>query len=265
MNFNKIDLNIDNSIAVITLNDPSVRNAISDEMLEELMIAIDMVENSDKHSRCVVITGAGKGFCSGANVAGSSSTTSPAGSFDAGSILETGYHPLLRRLRNLPVPLVTAVNGAAAGVGMSIALMGDLIIASRSARFIQAFGGIGLIPDGGSTWMLPRLIGIARARELSLLGEKLTAEKALDWGLINRVYDDEKLMDSALTIAHKLASGPTVALGLTRKAYWASLSNSYEEQLDLERTLQRTAGNAEDFKEGVLAFLQKRPADFQGR
>jgi 2-(1,2-epoxy-1,2-dihydrophenyl)acetyl-CoA isomerase len=205
------------------------------------------------------MTGAGRGFCAGANLQPGSS-----GSRDAGLVLETLYHPFLRRLRELPMPLVTAANGAAAGVGMSFALMGDLVLCARSAYFLQAFRRIGLVPDGGSTWILPRLVGKARAMELSLLGERLPAEMALQWGLINRVVDDAELMDKAKDLARDLANGPTVALGLMRRLYWESAGNSYEEQLNLERQMQRKAGNTADFREGVRAFLEKRPAKFKG-
>ena len=161
--------------------------------------------------------------------------------------------------------MITAVNGPAAGVGMSFALMGDMILAARSAFFLQAFRRIGLVPDGGSTWLLPRLVGLARAKELSLLGERLPAEKALEWGLINRVYDDADLMGEATKLAHDLASGPTVSLGQIRSLYNRSFDRSYEEQLDAERWAQLIAGRSADFSEGVAAFLGKRPAEFKGK
>ena len=223
---------------------------------------MDEVENPSNGVRCLVMTGEGRGFCTGANLQGRGDNNG--GRPDAGSALETSYHPFLRRLRNLKMPFITAVNGPAAGVGMSFALMGDLVICARSSYFLQAFRRIGLVPDGGSTWILPRLVGKARAMELSLLGEKLPAETALQWGLINRIYDDEKLMGEVKTLAADLASGPTVSLSLIRKLYWESTDNSYEEQLNLERQLQRTAGDSTDFKEGVRAFLEKRPAQFKG-
>jgi len=211
--------------------------------------------------RCLIITGAGRGFCAGANLQPSGRE---GGARDAGSVLETHYHPMLRKLRELPMPIVSAVNGAAAGVGMSIALMGDMVMCARSAYFLQAFRRIGLVPDGGSTWILPRLIGRARAMELSLMGERLPAEKALEWGLIYRVVEDAQLMAEAKKLASDLASGPTVSLSLIRKLYWDSNENTYEQQLNLERQMQRKAGSTADFNEGVRAFLEKRPAKFKG-
>ncbi len=183
----------------------------------------------------------------------------------AGAIAGDGVSSVPAPIARLKMPFITAVNGAAAGVGMSIALMGDLILAARSAYFLQAFARIGLVPDGGSTWLLPRLVGLARARELSLLAEKLPAENALEWGLINRVYDDAALMDEALRIARRLADGPTTALTLTRQLYGASPHNSFEEQIDLESKYQSLAAKSEDFWEGVQAFLQKRSATFKGK
>jgi 2-(1,2-epoxy-1,2-dihydrophenyl)acetyl-CoA isomerase len=163
------------------------------------------------------------------------------------------------------VPIVVAVNGAAVGVGTSIALMGDTILCARSAYFLHAFRNLGLVPDGGTTWLLPRLVGRARAMELSLLGERLPAETALEWGMVNRVHDDDVLITEALAVARRLAQGPTRALGLTRRLYWESGSNSHEEQLDLERRFQCLACETDDFREGIAAFLEKRPPRFEGR
>jgi 2-(1,2-epoxy-1,2-dihydrophenyl)acetyl-CoA isomerase len=168
-------------------------------------------------------------------------------------------------LRSLHCPLVTSVNGPAAGAGMSFALMGDMVLCARSAYFLQAFRRIGLVPDCGSTWLLPRLIGRARAIELSLMGERLSAEKALAWGLVNRVVDDAVLWDETMKLARELADGPTIALSLIRKLYWESPDNSFEEQLNLEFESQRSAGTTEDFREGVTAFFEKRPAKFRGK
>jgi 2-(1,2-epoxy-1,2-dihydrophenyl)acetyl-CoA isomerase len=263
MEYERAKLDIEGNVGVLTLNHPEVMNAVSSEMLGGLMKALDQVEDSNNGVRCLLMTGAGRGFCAGANLQPSSG--GGGGSRDAGLVLETLYHPFLRRLRELPIPFVTAVNGAAAGVGMSFALMGDLVLCARSAYFLQAFRRIGLIPDGGSTWILPRMLGKARAMELSLMGEKLPAEKALEWGLINRVFDDVELMEKARELARDLAHGPTTALGLIRRLYWESADNSYEEQLNLERQMQRKAGNSSDFQEGVRAFLEKRPAKFKGQ
>lgn len=262
MEFERVKLEIEGGVATLTLNHPEVMNAVSMEMLGGLMKAMDEVEDPANGARCLVMTGEGRGFCTGANLQGRNDGNS--GRTDAGSALESAYHPFLRRLRNLKMPFVTAVNGPAAGVGMSFAMMGDLIICAKSSYFLQAFRRIGLVPDGGSTWLLPRLIGKARAMELSLLGEKLPAETALTWGLVNRVFDDATLMEEAKKLALDLANGPTVSLSLIRQLYWESTDNTYEEQLNLERQLQRTAGNSADFKEGVRAFLEKRPAKFKG-
>ena len=261
MEFERVKLEVDQNVGLLTLNHPEVMNAVSSEMLGGLMRALDHVEDGRNGVRCLLLTGAGRGFCAGANL---QPRDNAGGSGDAGTVLETQYHPFLRRLRELPMPIVSAVNGAAAGVGMSFALMADLVTCARSSYFLQAFRRIGLIPDGGSTWILPRLIGKARAMELSLLGEKLPAETALQWGLVNRVFDDAELMAKVIELARDLANGPTVSLRLIRRLYWESTDNSYEEQLNLERQMQRIAGNSNDFREGVHAFLEKRPAKFKG-
>lgn len=265
MEFNKVKIETAGNVATLKLNDPNALNAVSPDMLEGLADALDWIEAPENGVRAVIMTGEGRGFCAGANLAGGGPAASSNKAPDAGAALEQKYHPILRKMRNLKMPFITAVNGPAAGVGMSFALMGDMILAAKSAYFLQAFRRIGLVPDGGSTWLLPRLVGTARAKELSLLGEKLSAETALDWGLINRVYEDDALMGEAAKLAGELAGGPTATLGLIRKAYWESFDNTYEEQLNLERWLQRDAGRSEDFKEGVKAFLEKRPAQFQGK
>jgi len=265
MEFNKVTIDMEGSVAVLRLNDPKALNAVSPDMLEGLADAMEWIDTPHNAVRCVVMTGEGRGFCAGANLSGGRPGESTSNALpDAGAALEQKYHPILRKMRKLKMPFITAVNGPAAGVGMSFALMGDMVLAAKSAYFLQAFRRIGLVPDGGSTWLLPRLIGMARAKELSLLGEKLPAETALEWGLINRVYDDEDLIGNAMALAQDLASGPTKTLGLIREAYGDSFDNTYEEQLDKERWLQREAGRTEDFKEGVKAFLEKRPAVFKG-
>jgi 2-(1,2-epoxy-1,2-dihydrophenyl)acetyl-CoA isomerase len=263
MQFKHVTLAFDGPVAVLTLDHQEVMNAVSIDMLGGLADALDEIDTRKAEVRCLVITGAGRAFCTGANLQGRDKPKP--GRSHAGAALETAFHPFLRRLRNLHCPIVTAVNGPAAGAGMSFALMGDMILCARSAYFLQAFRRIGLVPDCGSTWLLPRLIGKARAVELSLLGEKLPAEKALEWGLVNRVHDDAALIGETMKLAQDLANGPTVALSLIRKLYWDSPDNSFEDQLNLEFESQRTAGSSEDFKEGVTAFLEKRPAKFKGK
>ena len=258
----KVTLEIADNVAVVRLNHPERMNAVGREMLADLTSVIDSVSKSG--ARCMLLTGNGKGFCAGANLA---DDTGPADAKakPAGATLRSGYHPLLFEIRGLNMPVVTAVNGAAAGVGMSFALMGDIVCASKNAFFLQAFARIGLVPDGGSTFMLPRLIGWGRAMELSMLAERLPAERALEWGLINRLYEDnDALMAGAMGIARQLADGPK-SLALIRRAYWSSWQNSYEQQLDLEAQLQSEAGRSKDFREGVAAFLEKRDAHFEGK
>lgn len=260
--FDRVYISTHGRIALITLNHPEVINAISPRMARGLLAALDFANDKANGFRAVVLTGEGRGFCSGANLA----EAPEAGEVpNVGLYLDRYYHPLLFAMRDLNMPFVTAVNGAAAGIGMSVALMGDIVLASRSAFFQQAFARIGLVPDGGSTWLLPRLIGLARARELSLLAERLPAEVALAWGLINRVYDNSALLDEAIAIATHLADGPTLALTATRRLFWASPGNSFEEQLEKEKAEQSLAAKTEDFREGIIAFLKKRTPQFKGR
>jgi 2-(1,2-epoxy-1,2-dihydrophenyl)acetyl-CoA isomerase len=265
MGYSDIKLEVVGSVAVLTLNRPEILNATSPAMVSELLLAMDEIEAPDSTVRCVLLTGAGRAFCSGPKLRSEPPVSDPVERFDAGRVLESHYHPLLRRIVTLRVPFITAVNGACAGVGVSLALMGDMVLCSRSAFFLHAFRHVGLVPDGGSTWLLPRLVGRARAMELSLLGEKLAAVTALEWGLINRVYDDDVLREEARKLADRLAKGPTVALALTRRLYWDSGHNSYEDQINLERRFQRTAGDTADFTEGIRAFAEKRSPRFEGR
>ena len=261
--FDRVTLEKIDNIGVMKFNDPNAMNAVSDEMLNGIWSCLNAIEDPASNIKCLVITGEGRGFCAGANLS-SGSDRANTGRQDAGHRLETGYHPILRRIKNLKIPVITSVNGPAAGVGMSLALMGDIILAGKSAFFLQAFRRIGLVPDGGSTWLLPRLIGMARAKELAILGERLSAEKAFEWGLVNRLCEDEDLQSETLKLAKELAHGP-MSLGLIRQAFWDSFDNSYEEQINLERELQFVAGQSDDFKEGVGAFLEKRDAKFTGK
>jgi len=265
MVYEKIKVSLNDGIAVICLADPATLNAAGLDTMAELRAAFAAFARQDSGARCVILTGEGRGFCSGANLSGGggsggAASADPEGP-DSGSALETVYNPFMTSLRDYPIPIVTAINGAAAGVGCSLALMGDIIVAGESAYFLQAFRRIGLVPDGGSTYLLPRLIGKARALEMALLGEKIPAKTALDWGLVNRVVPDEELMSTAHVIARSLAEGPW-ALGSIRKLIWESLDNQWLQQLHAERVAQRTAGRTSDFREGVMAFLQKRVAVF---
>ncbi len=266
MDYQKIKLADDGAVRVVTLSDPATMNAAGMDLAVELMTALKDAAEGPNRARAVVITGEGRGFCSGANLqrGPGGGARDPDGKPDAGAALETTYNPLVTYIRDMAVPLVTAVNGAAAGVGCSLALLGDLIVAAESAYFLQAFRRIGLVPDGGSTWLLPRMIGKARAMEMTLLGERVPAAQALEWGLVNRVVPDAELMPTALGLAKALAGGPA-SLGLTRRLMWASMEADWSAQLHRERLAQRHAGKTDDFAEGVAAFLQKRPAAFTGK
>jgi 2-(1,2-epoxy-1,2-dihydrophenyl)acetyl-CoA isomerase len=266
MNYTKIKVAHEGSIAIITLADPATMNAAGMDLAAELHDAFRSAVAGVPAARAIVLTGEGRGFCSGANLQAGpgGGKLDGDGKPDAGAGLETVYNPLVTYIREMPVPLVTAVNGAAAGVGCSLALLGDLIVAAQSAYFLQAFRRIGLVPDGGSTYLLPRMIGKARAMEMALLGERVPAAQALEWGLVNRVVPDAELMTTAMGLARALAEGPA-SLGLSRQTLWASMDSDWAAQLHRERMAQRTAGKTEDFGEGVAAFLAKRPAQFQGR
>jgi 2-(1,2-epoxy-1,2-dihydrophenyl)acetyl-CoA isomerase len=260
----KVKVETKDGVAVITMSDPATMNAAGTEMAAQLLAAFKQA-SAPGGGRAIVLTGEGRGFCSGANLSGGSAAAASGGGRPAaGDSLQTVYNPLVTFIREMAVPLVTAVNGAAAGVGCSFALLGDLVVAGESAYFLQAFRRIGLIPDGGSTYLLPRAIGKARAMEMALLGERISAAKALEWGLINRCVPDAELMPTALALAGELANGPA-SLGLIRQTIWASLDSGWSEQLHREAMNQNVAGRTEDFGEGVRAFLEKRPAQFKGR
>jgi len=251
----------ENGVALLTLNRPERLNSFTTAMHEEVSQALGRVEG-ETAIRALLITGAGRGFCAGQDL--NLREAALGGDFDAGAAIERYYNPLVRRLRALKKPVIAAVNGPAAGAGANLALACDIVIAARSASFLQAFCRIGLVPDTGGTWFLPRLAGSARALGMMLLGEALPAATAAEWGLIWRVVDDETLMDEARALAGKLAQGPTVGLGLIKEALNRSLASTLEAQLDAERDLQRLAAKSTDFREGVAAFLEKRPAKFTG-
>jgi 2-(1,2-epoxy-1,2-dihydrophenyl)acetyl-CoA isomerase len=254
----------DGGVAVLTLNDPTTLNAANRGMTNALTAAFKTIASGELAVRAVVLTGEGRGFCSGANLSPSGSLTSADGPQDIGDTLRDVYNPLMNAMRDLPCPIVAAVNGPAVGIGCAFALAADLIIGAESAYFQLSFNRIGLIPDGGSTYLLPRLIGKARAMEMALLGERIPARQALEWGLINRCVADSDLSSTALSIAKQLAAGP-MSLKLIRRTMWTSLDADWSQQLDAEIDGQREAGFSQDFIEGVTAFRQKRPAVFQGR
>ncbi|MFY0989273.1 2-(1,2-epoxy-1,2-dihydrophenyl)acetyl-CoA isomerase PaaG [Halomonas sp. C05BenzN] len=253
---------VEDGVARLTLNRPDSLNSFNAELHAEMRQALKAVRQ-DSSVRALLLTGNGRGFCAGQDL--SDRNVAPgAEAPDLGESLEKRYNPMLRALRDLPIPTVCAVNGVAAGAGANIALACDIVLAARSASFIQAFCKIGLIPDSGGTWSLPRLVGMARAKGLAMLGDKLGAEQAEQWGMIWKVVDDEALQDEALTLARHLADQPTRGLALIKRALHASSDNDFDEQLDLERDLQRLAGRTEDYREGVSAFMEKRQPSFKG-
>jgi 2-(1,2-epoxy-1,2-dihydrophenyl)acetyl-CoA isomerase len=251
----------DGAVVTLTLDRPDKLNSFDEAMHRELGSALGAIER-DPGVRAVLLTGAGKGFCAGQDLGDPTMTAGE--DTDLGATLEATFNPLVRRLRALERPVVCAVNGVAAGAGANLALACDIVLAARSARFIQAFCKIGLVPDAGGTYFLPRLIGDARARAVALLGEPVSAEQAEAWGLIWKVVDDDRLQEEASALARRLAAGPTRGLALIRRALDASSGNGLDRQLDLERDLQREAGRTADYREGVAAFAQKRAPVFRG-
>ena len=254
---------VEQGVMTITLNRPDRLNSFNDLMHQQLAACLTQAER-DENVRCLLITGAGRGFCAGQDL--NDRNVDPSGPApDLGLSVERFYNPLVRRLAALPKPVIAAVNGVAAGAGATLALGCDIVLAARSANFVMAFSKLGLVPDCGGSWFLPRVTGRARAMGLALLGEKLSAEQAAQWGMIWQLVEDAELADTSRQLARHLATQPTFGLGLIKKALQASETNGLDAQLDLERDYQRLAGRSDDYREGVSAFLAKRPPQFSGK
>lgn len=262
MSYRTIEYATATGVATLTLNRPQNLNSFNAEMHAEIRDALRHIE-CDAAVRCLLITGHGRGFCAGQDL-GDREIAPGEHRPDLGESLERHYNPLIRKLRSLRMPVVCAVNGVAAGAGANLALACDIVLAARSASFIQAFCKLGLVPDTGGTWHLPRLVGHARAMALALLGERLTAERAEQWGMIWKCVDDAQLLEEAHALANHLATQPTHGLALIKRALNATWHNSLDAQLNLERDFQRLAGRTEDYREGVAAFMTKREPRFLG-
>ncbi|HEX8757477.1 MAG TPA: 2-(1,2-epoxy-1,2-dihydrophenyl)acetyl-CoA isomerase PaaG [Steroidobacteraceae bacterium] len=263
MSYQTILFEMSEGVARLTLNRPDRLNSFNTAMHAEVQDALAAMQRDDS-ARVLVLTGSGRGFCAGQDL--SDRVVAPSGTPpDLGPSIERGYKPLILALRRLPLPVIAAVNGVAAGAGANIALACDLVIAARSAAFIQAFSKIGLVPDSGGTWLLPRLVGHARAMGLALLGEKLPAEQAAQWGLIWRCVDDGQLAAEVDSLARQLAAAPTRGLARTKQAMLEGWNRTLEQQLDIERDYQQELGHSADYAEGVAAFMEKRVARFTGR
>ena len=263
MSYSTILFDMTDHVATLTLNRPDKLNAFTAEMHIELRGALARIADPAAGCRALLITGAGRGFCAGQDLSQRQMTDNKA--IDLGETIDKQFNPLIRSLRSLPLPVVGAVNGVAAGAGMSLALACDITLAARSASFLQAFAKLGLVPDSGSTYFLPRLAGDARARGLAMLAETISAEQAAEWGLIWKAVDDDKLMAEASGLVRHLATQPTKGLAMIKHALDQSPANTLDEQLDLERDLQRTLGHTADYREGVTAFFEKRAPKFSGR
>jgi 2-(1,2-epoxy-1,2-dihydrophenyl)acetyl-CoA isomerase len=264
MDYNAIQFGKNGFVATITLNRPDKLNCFTQGMIGEIRHALDAVAAPGSGIRCLLITGAGRGFCSGQDLVEAMSLNDGAMP-DLGEVVEKSYTPMIRAMRELEMPILGAVNGIAAGAGAGFALACDIVLAARSASFLLPFARIGLAADGGATWTLPRLVGHARALAMTMLAEPVTADQAESWGMIWKAVDDSELMGSAQKMAAHLANQPTRALALSKRLLQASTANTLDVQLEMEGKLQTVAGKTEDFREGVMAFIQKRPAKFVGR
>lgn len=262
MVFENILFEIKDGVAQLTLNRPDKLNSFTQAMHLEVREALAQLR-ADKTVRVLVLTGAGRGFCAGQDLSDRAVEPGAKG-VDLGDSVEKFYAPLVLALRDLPMPVICAVNGVAAGAGANLALAADIVLAAKSASFVEVFCKLGLIPDTGGTWILPRLIGHARATGLAMLGEKLSAERAEQWGLIWKAVPDEELMNEALAMARHFATAPTKGLAFTKKAFQLSYGNTLEDQLKLEGQMMRELGNSHDYREGVDAFIAKRAPQFKG-
>jgi len=258
-----VDTERTGSILKVTLNDPATLNSMGRDMIRELRQVIQDAAKPGQGIRCLVLTGAGRGFCSGGNL-GLMTPDQPDHEPMEQITLGTHHHYVLKLMKSLPYPVLTAVNGPAAGVGFSFALAGDLVVASRSAYFLAAFRNIGVSPDGGLSWMLPKSIGWARAKELLLMGNRLPADEALEWGLINRVFEYDTFTEDTMAFAEALAAGPTVALGVIRQLAWESWESTFANQLDREEILQLETFASDDARHGARALLNKEKPTFNG-
>jgi len=261
MTYSTILYDLAEGVATLTFNRPEVRNAFNDVMAEEVQVALKSAER-DEHVRCMVITGAGQGFCAGQDLA---AIRERGGEVSFREHLLKTYNPIVTKLRSIEKPIIAAINGAAAGAGWGIALACDIRYASDAARFRLAFSGIGLAPDSGTSFFLPRMIGLGRALELAYTNDVLDANSALALGLVNKVFKSDQLLPATMDLARKLVQAPTRGLGLTKRAMNYALSSSLDEALDYEAHLQEIAGRTSDHHEGVQAFLEKRPPKFNGK
>lgn len=263
MSYETIEFEITDGVALLTLNRPDSLNSFNTQMHGEVKDALKAVKKSSE-ARCLLITGNGRGFCAGQDL--SDRNVAPGAEMpNLGESIEKNYNPLLRTINGLEMPVICAVNGVAAGAGANIAFACDIVLAAKSASFIQAFCKIGLVPDSAGTFTLPRLVGQARAMGLAMLGDKIKAEQAEQWGMIWKAVEDDALKDEALAMARHLANQPTKGQALIKRAINASWNNSFDEQLDLERDLQTLAGRTDDYREGVAAFMEKRQPNFTGK
>ena len=261
--YNNLEFSIDEGLAILILNRPDRLNSFTAEMHQEVKQVFKTIKR-DNSVRCLMITGNGRGFCAGQDL-GDRSVSAADEAPDLSASIEQNYNPMIRTITGLKMPVICAVNGVAAGAGANIALACDLVLAAKSASFIQSFNKLGLVPDSGGTWILPKLVGQARAMSLCLLGTKVSADDALNMGMISQVLDDDELLDAATKLGQQLAKAPTMGLALIKRAIHASAENTFDQQLDLERDLQGIAGRSDDYREGVAAFMEKREPNYKGK